>query len=238
LAAEERGGAHKKASLWWRGSAAGKRRRQARIGVTGGVRAVGEDVLGGAVLGVGSRWLEDGWSGLFAVAQFGRRGTTVVERRSSRWRRQGGRGSSRHWCGARGGDEEFGGGPKQCFIVAQCRRHDGTVVAMSGGGKGQLTGRALLLKAARGGGRGRQKRWAGRRVGAAGEAVGGQGGGRRPNAVGMAAPLFRPCGGRVGPRGFIFYQIIQTGLNLEIGNGCLNVLQKFPIFSCSYIGTL
>jgi hypothetical protein len=55
-------------------------------------------------------------------------------------------------------------------------------------------GGALLLKAARGGGRGRQKRWAGRRVGAAGEIVGGQGGGHGPNAIGTAAPLFRPCG--------------------------------------------
>jgi hypothetical protein len=36
----------------------GKRRRQARVGVTSGVRAVGVDVLGGTVLGVGSRWLE------------------------------------------------------------------------------------------------------------------------------------------------------------------------------------
>jgi hypothetical protein len=36
-------------------SAAEKRRWQARVGVTGGVRAVEEEVLGGAVLGVGSR---------------------------------------------------------------------------------------------------------------------------------------------------------------------------------------
>jgi hypothetical protein len=55
LVVGERGGAHQKASLWWRGSAAGKRRWQARVGVTGGVRAVGEEILGGAVLGVGSR---------------------------------------------------------------------------------------------------------------------------------------------------------------------------------------
>jgi hypothetical protein len=38
----------------WRGEG----RRQARAGVTGGVRVVGEGVLGGAMLGVGSRWLE------------------------------------------------------------------------------------------------------------------------------------------------------------------------------------
>jgi hypothetical protein len=37
---------------------AGEGRRQARAGVTGGVRVVGEGVLGGAMLGVGSRWLE------------------------------------------------------------------------------------------------------------------------------------------------------------------------------------
>jgi hypothetical protein len=32
-------------------------------------------------------------------------------------------------------------------MVAQRRQHDGAVAAMGGGGKGQLTGRALLLKA-------------------------------------------------------------------------------------------
>jgi hypothetical protein len=36
-------------------SAVGKKRRQAGVGVIGGVREVGEEVLGGAVLGVGSR---------------------------------------------------------------------------------------------------------------------------------------------------------------------------------------
>jgi hypothetical protein len=39
---------------------AGKRRQQAEVGVTGGVRAVREEVLGGVVLGVGSRWSEEG----------------------------------------------------------------------------------------------------------------------------------------------------------------------------------
>jgi hypothetical protein len=81
------GGAHRKASLWWRGSTTGKRRQQAEVGVTGKVSAVEEDVLSGMVLGVGSRRSEDGWSGLSAMAQFGRRGTAVVERRSSRMRR-------------------------------------------------------------------------------------------------------------------------------------------------------
>jgi hypothetical protein len=48
-----------------------ERRRQAGVGVTVRVRAVGEDVLGGAVLRVGSRKLEEGLSGLSAVAWFG-----------------------------------------------------------------------------------------------------------------------------------------------------------------------
>jgi hypothetical protein len=53
LEAEERGGAHWKASWWRTGSAAGKRRWQDGVGITGGVRAVGEEVLSDAVLGVG-----------------------------------------------------------------------------------------------------------------------------------------------------------------------------------------
>jgi hypothetical protein len=60
IVAEERGGAHRKASLWRRGPAAGKGRRQARVGVTSGVRVVGEELVGGSVLGVGSRWSEEG----------------------------------------------------------------------------------------------------------------------------------------------------------------------------------
>jgi hypothetical protein len=48
-----RGGAHRKACPRWRGSAVEEGRRHARAGVTGGGRAVGEGVLGGAVLGVG-----------------------------------------------------------------------------------------------------------------------------------------------------------------------------------------
>jgi hypothetical protein len=51
-------------------------------------------------------------------------------------------------------------------------------------------GRVLLLMAARGGGRGRRKRW----VGAAGEAVGRQGDSHGLNTVGTVAPLFGPCG--------------------------------------------
>jgi hypothetical protein len=100
-------------------SAAGKRRWQARVGVTDGVRAVGEDVLDGAVLGVGSRPLEEDWSRLSTVARFGPRGTMVVEWRSSRGRRQVGHGSSRRRCRARGSDGEFGGGPRQRLVVAQ-----------------------------------------------------------------------------------------------------------------------
>jgi hypothetical protein len=60
LVAEKRGGAHQKACLRRRGSAAGKGRRQAGVGVSGGVRAVGEEVLDDVVLGVGSRQSEEG----------------------------------------------------------------------------------------------------------------------------------------------------------------------------------
>jgi hypothetical protein len=34
------------------------------------------------------------------------------------------------------------------------------------------------------------------------------------------------------------FRIVQTGSNLEFENGCLNLLQKFPIFTCSYIRVL
>jgi hypothetical protein len=90
----------------------GKRCRQAGVGVTGGVRAVGEDVLDGVVLGVGSRRSKDGWSRLSAVVRFGRRGMVVVER-SSRGCRQVGQGSSRRRCRAWDADGEFGGGPQR-----------------------------------------------------------------------------------------------------------------------------
>jgi hypothetical protein len=84
------GGAHRKASLQRRGSAVGKRRQQAGVGVTGEVRAVGEEVLGGAVLGVGSRWSEEGWRGLSTVAQVGQRGTAAVVRTRGHRRRLAG----------------------------------------------------------------------------------------------------------------------------------------------------
>jgi hypothetical protein len=41
---------------------------QVGVGVTNGVRAVGEGVHGGTMLGVGSRRSERDWSGLSAVA--------------------------------------------------------------------------------------------------------------------------------------------------------------------------
>jgi hypothetical protein len=53
----------------WRGSAAGKRGQQARVGVIGWVKAVGEEILDGATLGVGSRRSERGWSGLSTVSK-------------------------------------------------------------------------------------------------------------------------------------------------------------------------
>jgi hypothetical protein len=64
----EGGGGHRKACPRRRGSAAGEGRRQAGVGVTGGVRAVREEVLSATMLGVGSRWSERGQNGLSAVA--------------------------------------------------------------------------------------------------------------------------------------------------------------------------
>jgi hypothetical protein len=48
------------ACMQWRGSAAGKIRRQARVGVTDWVGAVGEEILGGVVFGVWSTQLKRG----------------------------------------------------------------------------------------------------------------------------------------------------------------------------------
>jgi hypothetical protein len=42
------------------GIGGGQGRRQARVGVISGVRAIGEEVLDGTVLGVGLRWSEEG----------------------------------------------------------------------------------------------------------------------------------------------------------------------------------
>jgi hypothetical protein len=39
-----------------------------------------------------------------------------------------------------------------------------------------------------------------------------------------------------GPSGLRFFQFIQNWLNFKTQNGCLNLLQKFPIVSCHYIG--
>jgi hypothetical protein len=67
----------REACLQWRGSAVGKRRWQAGVGVTGWVRAVGEEILGGAVLGVWSTRLKRGWSRLSVVAHVERGGAAV-----------------------------------------------------------------------------------------------------------------------------------------------------------------
>jgi hypothetical protein len=86
--------------MQWRGSAAGKIRRQARVGVTDWVGAVGEEILGGVVLGVWSTQLKRGWSGLSTVARNERGGAAVRGRRGCRgW-------SSRRWRSGRGWSEE------------------------------------------------------------------------------------------------------------------------------------
>jgi hypothetical protein len=56
---------------------------------------------------------------LVALKYLGSGCAPVSSWRSSRGCRQGGRGSSRRWCGARGGVGEFGGGPGWWFVVAQ-----------------------------------------------------------------------------------------------------------------------
>jgi hypothetical protein len=48
------------------------------VGVIGGERVVGEEVLGGTMLGVESRQSKEGWSGLSPVARVGRSGMAVV----------------------------------------------------------------------------------------------------------------------------------------------------------------
>jgi hypothetical protein len=116
LVAEERGGAHRKACLQQRGSVAGKGLWQARVGVTYRVRAVGEEVLSGAVLGVGSRWSKEGWSGLSAVARVSRRVTAaVVQTRGHRRQLVGRRGSGRWW-GHNGGENECRWWPEMVAI--------------------------------------------------------------------------------------------------------------------------
>jgi hypothetical protein len=45
--------------------------------------------------------------------------------------------------------------------------------------------------------------------------------------------------GRWAPRGFDFFSnLSKTGSTLKIQNGCLNLLQKFPIFACGSLGIL
>jgi hypothetical protein len=58
----------------WRGSTARKRRRQAGVGVTGWVRAFGEEILSGAVLVVWSTQPKRGWSRLSVTAHVERGG--------------------------------------------------------------------------------------------------------------------------------------------------------------------
>jgi hypothetical protein len=79
-------------------------------------------------------------------------------------------------------------------MVAQQWRHDGVVATTGRGGKGQLTGRGAPFK-------GCTRRWpraaemvGGTAGGNSGGAMSRQGGGRSPNTVGTAAPLFEPCG--------------------------------------------
>jgi hypothetical protein len=75
-------------------------------------------VTHGIDLGGSGRKEITGVGGSTAV-QTERRGATVVEQRSSRGGQQGGRGSSRRRCRARGGVPEFGGGPGRRFAVVQ-----------------------------------------------------------------------------------------------------------------------
>jgi hypothetical protein len=78
----------------WRVSTVGKRRRHAGVGVTGWVRAVGEEILGGAVLGVWSIRPRRGWSELSTAVRIERGGAVVRGRRGCRgWSWKGHRGA-------------------------------------------------------------------------------------------------------------------------------------------------
>jgi hypothetical protein len=95
----------------WRGSAAGKRHRQAGVGVTGWVRAVGEELLDGVVLEVWLTQPKRGWSGLSTAARVARGGAAVRAQRVCRgWSWKGCRGASVR-DGARGGVCRVEGGP-------------------------------------------------------------------------------------------------------------------------------
>jgi hypothetical protein len=169
------------------------------------------------------------------VAQTERRGATAVEQRSSRWRRQGGRGSSQRRCGARGGVEEFRGGPGRRFTVAQRRRHDITVAA-----KGWRRKRATHREGCSFYSHRRRLANGGVRLSAAWAAA-------KPWAVEWRRPRSergrhgrRRCSDRVpderGPRGFVFSQIIQTGSNLKIENRCLSCSKNSQILHVTRLG--
>jgi hypothetical protein len=67
--AVERRGITRDACPRWRGSAVGEEGQQVRVGVAGGVRMVGEEVLGGTKLEVGSRGSQGSRRDLSIVAQ-------------------------------------------------------------------------------------------------------------------------------------------------------------------------
>jgi hypothetical protein len=101
----------------WRGPTVGKRRRQAGVGVTGWVRAIGEEILGGAVLGVWSTWPKRGWSGLSVVARVEQGGVAVRGWRCCwGWSWKGHRGALARG-GARGGDGRVEGGQRRWHLV-------------------------------------------------------------------------------------------------------------------------
>jgi hypothetical protein len=167
------------------------------------------------------------------AAQIGRRGAMVVEQRSSRGHRQGGRGSSQRRCGAWGGVREFGGGSRRRFTVTQRRRSLGEGAEEE---KGLFRGRRAFIAGGGGWQRRRElrvERWRsrghGKAAAAAVEMSSAWSGGRRPDRE----------TDEWASRGFEFFSnLSKIGSTLKIQNGCLILLQKFPIFACGSLGIL
>jgi hypothetical protein len=64
------------------------------------------------------------------------------------------------------------------------------------------------------------------------EGVGGQGSGRCPDSVGTGGAVVRTGRLMGGPQQFCIFPNYPNWLKLEIENGCLTLLEKFPKFAC------
>jgi hypothetical protein len=73
-------------------------------------------------------------------------------------------------------------------------------------------------------------------VGAAGEAVGGQGKSHDPNTVSTAAALFGPCGRRVGSHGFIFPELCKPVQSWKLKMDALPCSKNSQFFLVARLG--